>query len=121
LRTQEDYSKQYRQWLDKKGIVVPNNLVRIIFNRHSFAADDTPIVRLATIMHEPFHALEMLHHGTEALDKVQHAFDAFLQTEYGKQIFEDYKKHNSEITGYKEGDLPSEFLADLFSLMMMPP
>lgn len=121
LRTQENYSKQYRQWLDKKGIVVPNNIVRIIFNRHSFAADDTPIVRLATIMHEPFHALEMLHHGTEALDKVQHAFDAFLQTEYGKQIFEDYKKHNSEITGYKEGDLPSEFLADLFSLMMMPP
>ena len=121
LRTQEDYSKQYRQWLDKKGIVVPNNLVRIIFNRYSFAADDTPIVRLATIMHEPFHALEMLHHGTEALDKVQHAFDAFLQTEYGKQIFEDYKKHNSEIAGYKEGDLQSEFLADLFSLMMMPP
>ena len=121
LRTQEDYSKQYKQWLDEKGIVVPNNIVRIIFNRHSFAEDDTPIVRLATIMHEPFHALEMLHHGTEALDKVQHAFDAFLQTEYGKQIFEDYKKHNSEITGYIEDDLPSEFLADLFSLMMMPP
>lgn len=121
LRIQKNYSKQYKQWLDEKGIVVPNNIVRIIFNRHSFAADDTPIVRLATIMHEPFHALEMLHHGTEALDKVQHAFDAFLQTEYGKQIFEDYKKHNSEIAGYKEGDLPSEFLADLFSLMMMPP
>lgn len=121
LRIQENYSKQYKQWLDEKGIVVPNNIVRIIFNRHSFAADDTPIVRLATIMHEPFHALEMLHHGTEALDKVQHAFDAFLQTEYGKQIFEDYKKHNNEIAGYKEGDLQSEFLADLFSLMMMPP
>ena len=121
LQIQENYSKQYKQWLDEKGIVVPNNIVRIIFNRHSFAADDTPIVRLATIMHEPFHALEMLHHGTEALDNVQHAFDAFLQTEYGKQIFEDYEKHNNEITGYKEGDLPSEFLADLFSLMMMPP
>lgn len=121
LRIQKNYSKQYKQWLDEKGIVVPNNIVRIIFNRHSFAADDTPIVRLATIMHEPFHALEMLHHGTEALDKVQHAFDVFLQTEYGKQIFEDYKKHNNEITGYKEGDLQSEFLADLFSLMMMPP
>lgn len=84
------YSREYKKWLDNKGVKVPNNLVHIIFNRISFSGEETPIMRLAAIMHEPYHALEILQAGNQEHKLVLKAFNDFTSTKFGKQVWENY-------------------------------
>lgn len=112
-----DYNEKYKDYLKEKGITIPNNLVHIIFNRDSYAGEDTPLIRLATILHEPYHALSILFKDSEALNNVLNAFQVFKNTEYGKQVFEKYIEYNKQ---YKDEVVQEEFLADLFSFFMMP-
>ena len=120
-KIQNDYNEKYLKYLIDFNAKNPDKIVldtvNIIFNRDSFVKNGTPIVRLATIMHEPWHALEILHKGEKVHEDVINALNVFKHTKYGKEIIDSYYGRN---VSYDVNDLDNEFLADLFSIMMMP-
>ena len=114
---QDSYDKKFEDYLKQKGIKIPKGVANIIFNREIFAGEDTRVNRLATIFHEPFHALEILAGNTPQMQKIYTTLAALLSTKYGKELLDSIEKFN---TVYKTEDLNSEILANIFSLIMLP-
>ena len=114
---QDSYDKKFEDYLKQKGIKIPKGVANIIFNREIFAGEDTRVNRLATIFHEPFHALEILAGNTPQMQKIYTTLAALLSTKYGKELLDSIEKFN---TVYRTEDLNSEILANIFSLIMLP-
>lgn len=114
---QDSYNKKFEDYLKQKGIKIPKGVANIIFNREIFAGEDTRVNRLATIFHEPFHALEILAGNTPQMQKIYTTLADLLSTKYGKELLDSIEKFN---TVYRTEDLNSEILANIFSLIMLP-
>lgn len=75
--------------------------------------------RLASVLHEPFHALHALSYGTQEEKNMREAFDKLYQTQFGKEMIEQALRE------YR-GGVPSmdlmykEFTAFAFQLMNYP-
>lgn len=111
----KEYNEGYIKYLQEhlKDKVNEKNLRKlvIIFNRDSSSQF---ISRLATVLHEPYHVLEELQDNTDVRQNLQ----KFLQTQTGKEIFEDVK---NALLGVGYGNnFEEEFLANLFAYYMTP-
>lgn len=111
------YDNDLIEYMEKRGLKIPKQAASIVFNRQYLSGSDTKINRLATIFHEPFHAIEFLAQDSEELQKIYSAYDQLINTSFGKTLIEKIKDFN---TVYDENTLKSEVLANLFSVLMMP-
>lgn len=115
-KIKKEYDDGYAEYLKEKlGEDFDKETIKkvgIIFNRDS---PSTLINRLATILHEPYHALVMLHGDKEINKELQD----FIQTDIGRDLYESVKSEMLRV-GYSGSSINEEFLACLYSYFMTP-
>lgn len=123
---EKEYDAEFREYIREVSPLTPEEYIdRFSRGIHIFFTKDSPFATigdaLTTILHEPWHALEMFHgtdlYHADVLDK----WEDFIKTKLGDKYYSDYKTMLLRIDpNLTDKDIRDEFLADLFSVMCLP-